>query len=69
MTDISLYTKITSLPTNLKNEVLDFVDFLIAKKKNSTKKQKKQRQFGYAKNAIKIKPGFDDPIEDFKDYM
>jgi len=69
MTDISLYTKITSLPSNLKTEVLDFMDFLIAKKNKSLPKRKKQRQFGYAKNAIKLKPGFDDTIEDFKDYM
>lgn len=28
-----------------------------------------RRTFGYAKNAITIKPDFDEPLEDFKDYM
>jgi len=29
----------------------------------------KTRIFGYAKNAITIKPDFDEPLEDFKEYM
>ena len=33
MTDIQLYTKISSLPENLKLEVIDFVDFLKTKRK------------------------------------
>lgn len=28
----------------------------------------KRRTFGYAKNAITIKPDFDEPLEDFKEY-
>lgn len=30
---------------------------------------KKERVFGYAKGKITLKPGFDDPIENFKEYM
>ncbi len=69
MTDIQLYTKISSLPLNMKKEVMDFVDFLETKKKSSGIKVKKERIFGYAKNSIVIKQGFDDPLEDFKVYM
>jgi hypothetical protein len=29
----------------------------------------KKRTFGFAKNAITIKPDFDEPLEDFKEYM
>lgn len=69
MTDIQLYTKISLLPDNLKKEVIDFVDFLETKKKSTTTKVRKTRIFGYAKGSIVIKPGFDDPLEDFKEYM
>ena len=33
------------------------------------KKAKKQRQFGSAKGLIKIADDFDEPLEDFKEYM
>ena len=69
MTDLSLYTKISSLPDYLKSEVVDFIDFLQSKKKNEKIKRKKDRVFGFAKGKITLKPGFDDPIDDFKEYM
>jgi len=69
MTDIQLYTKISSLPNHLKLEVNDFVDFLKSKKKNSISNPKKKRVFGYAKDSIIIKPSFDEPLDDFKDYL
>jgi len=69
MTDLSLYTKISSLPDSLKSEVVDFIDFLRSRKKKLKSNAKKARVFGYAKGSITLKPGFDDPIEDFNDYM
>ncbi len=30
---------------------------------------KRKRQFGSAKGLIEMMPGFDDPLEDFKEYM
>ncbi len=63
MTDLSLYTKISSLPDYLKSEVVDFIDFLHSKRKNEIIKSKKGRMFCYAKGKIILKPGFDDPIE------
>ena len=68
MSDLQLYTKITALPPNLRKEVEDFVDFLNSKiKKERVKKPK--IEFGLAKGLIKMKENFDDPIEDFKEYM
>ena len=66
MTDIQLYTKISSLPENLKAEVIDFI-----KSKNKIEKSvsKKPRIFGYAKDTIIIKPSFDEPLDEFRDYM
>ena len=39
MTDLSFYTKISSLPDYLKSEVVDFIDFLSTKKKNQLKRK------------------------------
>ncbi len=69
MTDLSLYTKISSLPDYLKSEVVDFIDFLETKRKKEKPETKKDRVFGYAKGKITLKPDFDDPIDDFKEYM
>lgn len=67
MTDLRLYTQLSALPDELKKEVQDFIEFL----KTKMKKQKpvKQRQFGAAKGYFVIHEDFDEPLEDFKDYM
>ena len=67
MTDIQLYTQLSSLPTDLKKEVSDFVEFL--KQKTKSKIKLKERQPGAAKGLIKMSADFDEPLEDFKDYM
>lgn len=67
MSDVQLYSQISSLPASLKNEVSDFVEFL--KQKAKGKKKLKERKFGYAKGFFKMTPDFDKPLEDFKDYM
>jgi len=67
MEHILLYTKITSLPKDIKSEVNDFIDFLMTKKKKEIKKKKPK--FGCAKGQIYISPDFDEPLDDFKEYM
>jgi len=54
------------LPDNLKQEVADFISFLSSK---SNTKVKKQRVFGAAKGMFITSPDFDEPLDDFKDYM
>lgn len=66
MTDIQLYTKLSGLPSNLKSEVADFIDFLKYKSKRNDKKTMK-RISGKAKGLIEIKDNFDDPIEGFNE--
>lgn len=68
MTDVKLYSKLSSLPKHLKEEVADFIDFLDSKKRKS-KLRKKKRVFGYAKGAIFISHDFDEPLDEFKEYM
>lgn len=67
MTSLNLYTKFETLPKNLKQEVSDFIDFLM--EKSSKKKKKVIPQFGSAKGKITLSPDFDEPLDDFKDYM
>jgi len=67
MTATQLYQKINYLPSDLKSEVIDFIDYLLSKQ---TKKQsKKQPKFGCAKGQFIISPDFDSPLDDFKEYM
>jgi hypothetical protein len=65
MTDAELYEKIMSLPPDLRKEASDF----IASSKLRSKNQTKERQLGCAKGLISMAPDFDEPLEDFKDYM
>ena len=67
MTDLHLYSELSTLPPDLKKEVGDFIEFL----KTKARKQavQKQRTFGSAKNFFKINDDFDEPLADFKDYI
>lgn len=67
MEQIQLYTKISQLSGDLKSEVNDFIDFLLSKKKK--KNHKKQPQFGCANGEIYTSPDFNEPLDDFKEYM
>jgi hypothetical protein len=67
MTNTSLKIEINELPKALRKEVADFVEFL--KNKNKTKSKLKVREFGYAKGKIKLTPDFDEPLDEFKNYM
>ena len=67
MNGLSIYSKFETLPSNLKQEVSDFIDFLV--QKSSPKNKKVVPTFGSAKGKIKMAPDFDAPLEDFKDYM
>lgn len=66
MTSLNLYNKLEKLPVNLKEEVADFIDFLLEK---SSQKKKAVPKFGSAKGKIRMSDDFDEPLEDFKEYM
>ncbi len=67
MPDAVLYEHFTALPENLKAEVVDFIAFL--EHKHKPKKKIKERQLGGLKGAFEMSPDFDEPMEEFKDYM
>jgi len=67
MTNLQLYDQISSLPANLRQDVLDFVESLKAKAVAS--RPLKPREFGAAKGFFKMREDFDEPLDDFKEYM
>jgi hypothetical protein len=67
MSDAVLYAHIAALPDNLKSEVADFVAFL--EHKHLPKKELKERKLGCGKGFFTMAPDFDEPLEEFKDYM
>ena len=67
MTNTSLKIEINSLPKALREEVADFVKFL--KKKNKSNSKLKTREFGFAKGKIKLSTDFDEPLDEFKNYI
>ena len=67
MNDTLLYSKLSTLPENLQSEVSDFIDSLVAKVKKTT--EKKNPIFGSGKGIFVMHDDFDEPLEDFKDYM
>jgi hypothetical protein len=67
MTDIQIYNQISALPSDLKKQVTEFIASL--KKKSASNKKTKERQFGAAKGFFKMSKDFDEPLDDFKEYM
>ncbi len=61
MTDLQLYSELSSLPADVKKEVQDFIAFL----KTRTGKQNsgKQRKFDTAKGFFKMHADFDEPYK------
>ena len=67
MESVQLLNKIGRLPTELRSEVNDFVDFLLKKGEKESKKERPK--FGCAKGEIYMSSDFDESLEDFKNYM
>jgi len=67
MNTVEVLSKFEALPPKLQMEVSDFMDFLIDKFVKSNRKI--IPKFGSAKGKIRLSDDFDQPLEDFKDYM
>jgi len=67
MKEPSLYTMISTLPPSIQKEVVNNMEFLIQKHKHpSTKIHPKA---GCMKGIFKMSPDFNEPLDDFKQYM
>ena len=69
MSSADLFVKIESLPEDLRKQVIDFVEFLLARGKKPEPLKKKKRIAGLMKGQIHIAEDFDAPLDDFKEYM
>ncbi|MCA1623157.1 MAG: DUF2281 domain-containing protein [Acidobacteria bacterium] len=63
-----ILSQIRQLPEQLKQEVLHYAEFLQAKY-NAQNRKPKNRKAGSAKGKYKLAPNFDQPLEDFKEYI
>jgi hypothetical protein len=70
MSDNNILYEINQLPDNLKLEALHYIIFLKKEYVQSNViKNSGKRVFGIAKGKFILAPDFDEPLEDFKDYM
>jgi hypothetical protein len=70
MENTTIYTKFNALPEDLKRQAADYIDFLLEKKHKVKKELKpKTPRFGSCKDMFEMAPDFDEPLDDFKDYM
>lgn len=70
MTVEEIIPKFNQLSDNLKVEVLHFIEFLQTRSSENTELNKlSKRKFGYAKGKYTLSSDFDEPLEDFKEYM
>ena len=63
------FIQISSLPEDVRKQVLDFIEFLMQRKGTSEEAPKKKRIAGLMKGQIHIPDDFDAPLDDFKEYM
>jgi hypothetical protein len=67
--DSLIINNIKSLPDNLKQEVMDYIDYLQKKYASPTKTTEKKRVFGSAKGKYVLTADFNEPLKDFEEYM
>ena len=67
-----LMVEIKQLPEYLQEAVKDFVHFLSSKLNNGPPKKvtmQKVRKAGFLKGTFNMAKNFDEPLDDFKEYM
>ncbi len=62
--------QIETLPGPIQQEVSDFIEFLVKKYgEHASLPKAKKPQFGCLRGTFKMSADFDEPLEDFKEYM
>jgi Protein of unknown function (DUF2281) len=70
MSDRLLQSKINLLQSDeLKRDLSLYVDFLLTKQLENSTEKKRMRVFGSAKGTFKMSADFNEPLDDFKEYM
>lgn len=72
MIETAILKNLEKLPESVKQEVLDYIEFLVnryAQETPKTPKTAKRGGLGIWKGKIWMSEDFDEPLEDLKDYM
>ncbi|MBW4513677.1 MAG: DUF2281 domain-containing protein [Timaviella obliquedivisa GSE-PSE-MK23-08B] len=72
MLETAILDNLEKLPESLKEDVLHYVEALVAQHSKTlaaTEKPARRGALGILKGKIKIADDFDEPLEDLKDYM
>lgn len=70
MDNTLLHSKLSNLPEHLKAEVADFIDYLATKyQADQPTSNHPKPQFGSGKGMFVMHDDFDEPLEDFAEYM
>jgi len=70
LTDNLIYSRLSLLSSEqLKQELLSYIDYLLSKQFENQEKKRRKPKFGCAKGMFIMSPDFDEPLEDFKEYM
>lgn len=67
--ETALYIEINRLPDNLKAEALELIKNFAKEKGVEPQGQHPERKAGSRPGAYVMAPDFDDPLEDFAEYM
>lgn len=68
MSQSEILKKIKLIPIAYQQEVEDFIDFIL-QKKNIDSPDNNKRKIGLLKGKMKMSADFDEPLNDFKNYM
>ena len=64
------YIQLSSLPEDVRQQVLDFIEFLMRRREGGEPGPKRKTPvLGLAKGKVVVPDDFDAPLDDFKDYM
>ncbi len=70
MKTVDIIEKLEKLPEAMLPSVSDYIDFMLAKaQKEADGEHAKERQLGTLKGKLWISPDFDEPLDEFKEYM
>ncbi|SFQ33175.1 type II toxin-antitoxin system VapB family antitoxin [Parafilimonas terrae] len=70
MSNYDFLEKVKLMPADYQQEIKNFIDFVWEKKLGQPlEKPNRDKIIGAFKGKVWMSPDFDEPLEDFKDYM
>ena len=69
MSDLTYLDKVKLMPPDYQQEVKNFIDYVWEKKLGLSSEKQEARNSGLLKGKMWMSADFDEPLEDFKDYM